>query len=335
MRRLLTVLGTAGLVFALALPVQADSKSKQKTQLKFEGALGRVMNLFGGKAAKEGVVSTVAVKGNRQLTVTGDSGELIDLDAEKVYAIDFKDRSYKTKTFAEMRKELEKAKQAARDSAPAQGSQPGEPGAANFDFTMDVKKTGAQKTMLGESCSQAVMTLTMTQKGKTLEQGGGMVLTADLWLGPQSAGAKEQAEFARRFVTKLFGTDTEVLARDMMSALAMYPGLQDGMARLQKEMAAIDGTPYLSVMTFETVMTAEQAQQKADQDKNAPGLGAIAGGLGGMFGRKKKEDAPKDAPAAGAAKGRSVFLTTTTEILGLETSVAAGDVDIPAGFRQK
>jgi hypothetical protein len=333
MRRFLTVLGAAGLVCVLAPPAAADATSKQKTLLKFEGALGKVMNLFGGKAAKEGIVSTISVKGNRQLTVTGDNGELIDLDAEKVYAIDFKDRNYKVKTFAEMRKEFEKARQSARDSAAAQGGKPDESGAANVEIAVDVKKTGAQKTLLGESCGQAVMTLTLTQKGKTLQQGGGMVLTADLWLGPENPGAKEQADFARRYAEKLFGTDAEVLARDMLSAMAMYPGLQDGMARMQKELSKIQGTPYLSTVTFETVMTAEQAQAKAEQDKNAPGLGAIAGGLGGMFGRKKKEEA--QAPAAGGAPGRSVFMTSTTELLAIGTTVAAADVDVPAGFKQK
>ena len=60
----------------------ADVKSQERTQVKFEGALGRMMNFFGGKTAREGLVSTVALKGNRLLTITGDSGEIIDLGSE-------------------------------------------------------------------------------------------------------------------------------------------------------------------------------------------------------------------------------------------------------------
>ena len=104
---------------------------------------------------------------------------------------------------------------------------------------------------------------------------------------------------------------------------------------MQKEMAKMDGTSWLTVMTIETVTTAEQAQAKAESDK--PGGGGMLGGItGGMFGRKKKtDDQPKDAPPAGGLKNRSVFMTSTTELLGIETSVSAQDVDIPAGFKQK
>lgn len=331
MRRVLAVLGTGCFILALATSVQADVKSRQKTHVKFEGALGKVVNLFGGKAAKEGIVSTVALKGNRQLTTNDNTGELIDLDAEKIYSIDFKGKSYKVMTFAEMRRQIEDARAKASESARGQGGQPGE---ANFEITVDVKKTGEQKTLIGETCSQYIMTLTLHQKGKTLEQGGGMVITSDVWLGPEGSAVREQADFSRRYAAKLLGDEGGALARDMLSAIAMYPGLQEGMARMQKETAKMQGTPYLTTVVFESVMTAEQAQAKAEQDKSAgPGLGGL-GGLGGMLGRKKKDDAPKDQPG-GAGRTRSTILTSSTEVLSIESSVTVADVDIPAGFKEK
>jgi hypothetical protein len=57
----------------------ADVKSSSKAQMKFEGMLGRMMGMFGGKAAREGVVSTEAVKGDRKLTTSGDTAQIIDL----------------------------------------------------------------------------------------------------------------------------------------------------------------------------------------------------------------------------------------------------------------
>ena len=39
----------------------ADVKVQDRTAVKFEGVLGGVVGLFGGKAAKEGVTSTVSV----------------------------------------------------------------------------------------------------------------------------------------------------------------------------------------------------------------------------------------------------------------------------------
>ncbi len=70
----------------------ADVKSTSKSQTKFEGMLGRMMGMFGGKAAKEGVVTTVAVKGDRKITTTGDTAEIVDLAEEKVYELNLKDK---------------------------------------------------------------------------------------------------------------------------------------------------------------------------------------------------------------------------------------------------
>ena len=98
MRRSSVVVGTLCLVLGVAAGLSADMKSKQKTQVKFEGMLGRVAGMFGGKAVKDGVVSTVAISGDRMLTVTDQSGELVDLADEKVYSIDSKGKIYKWKT---------------------------------------------------------------------------------------------------------------------------------------------------------------------------------------------------------------------------------------------
>ncbi|MCU0251589.1 MAG: hypothetical protein MUE61_15390 [Vicinamibacterales bacterium] len=82
MRRSLVAGLTLCLVLGLAAGLGADMKSRQKTQVKFEGMLGKMMGMFGGKSAKEGVVSTVAISGDRMMTVTGQSGELVDLAQE-------------------------------------------------------------------------------------------------------------------------------------------------------------------------------------------------------------------------------------------------------------
>lgn len=330
MRRHVLVAGVVAVAMALAVPAQADVKSKQRSQIKFEGALGRMVGLFAGKIAKEGIVSTITIKGNKQLTTTDQTGELVDLDTESIYSIDFKNKSYKVKTFAEMRKEIEEAR------AKAQKDMGGDKAAgaeANFEVTFDVKDTGKEKALLGETCKQFIMTITVKTKGKSLEQGGGMVLTSDMWMGPAGSAAAEQVDFNRRYMAKLFGRDGETFARDLLSAMAMYPGMGEAMARMQKEAAKMQGTPYASVVTFESAMSAEQAQQQQERG-GAPGLGGIAGGLGGMFGRKKKDEGA-EAAAKPSAPGRSTVLTTVTELLSVESAVSPQDVAVPEGFREK
>ncbi len=118
----------------------ADVRTQERTQVKFEGALGRMMNFFGGKAAREGLVSTVALKGNRLLTITGDSGEIIDLGEEKVYTPDLKGKSYTVVTFAEMRKRMEEAMAKAEKDAAAARPEPDDkqdPNAPKKEFEVD------------------------------------------------------------------------------------------------------------------------------------------------------------------------------------------------------
>ena len=56
MKRLQTTCALAlSLVAAGALTLSAEVKTKDKSQVKFEGTLGRMINLFAGKAAKEGL----------------------------------------------------------------------------------------------------------------------------------------------------------------------------------------------------------------------------------------------------------------------------------------
>ena len=63
------------------------------------------------------MVSTVAVKGDRKATRGDSNGQIVDLREEKVYDIDFKDKSYKVTTFAEIRRQLEEARKKAAQQA--------------------------------------------------------------------------------------------------------------------------------------------------------------------------------------------------------------------------
>jgi hypothetical protein len=339
MRRSLLVVVTLCLVLGMAAGLGADMKSRTKSQVKLEGMIGKVVGLFGGKGAKEGIISTVAISGDRMMTVTDQSGQLIDLAAEKVYKIDFKNKSYTVQTFAEIRKEWEEAQARMKQQA-AEAKQQPEPqqGEPQYEIDFNVEKTGEHKTINGYDTQQVVMTIAIRQKGKKLEDGGGMVMTTDMWMGPKIPAMQEQAAFMQRYMKKALGTDAESMAAEMAQAMAMYPQMKSGMERLRKESGKMDGTAILTAMKMETVMSPEQAQEKGDSgDKPKMGLG-LPGGLGGMFGKKKKdEEAPKEGqPAAKEGpKNRATLLTSTVELLEVQTSAGAADVEIPAGFKQK
>jgi len=337
MRRSLLAGVTLCLVLGLAVGLSADMKSRQKTQIKFEGMLGRIAGMFGGKTMKEGLVSTVAISGDRMMTVNDQTGELVDLAEEKVYSIDFKGKSYKVKTFAEIRKEWEDAQKKMKEQAAEAREEP-EQGEVQYEIDFNIEKTGQRKAVAGYDCQQAVMTITVRQKGKKLEDGGGMVMTTDMWMAPTIPAMQEQIAFTQRYMKQLLGSDTETMARDMAQAMAMYPQMKTAMERMKKEAVKLDGTAILTTMKVETVMSPEQAEsQGGTSEKPKMGIPGL-GGLGGMFGKKKKaEDAPKEGQpaAAQAPKNRATLLTTTTELLEIQQAASAADVAIPAGFKQK
>src|SRR5215204_5432262 len=99
MKRLVRIAMVALPLMTLAAPGYAEVKTREKTQVKLEGMLGRMFNLFGGKSAKEGVESRTAVKGNRKATLNDSTGTIVDLTEEKVYEIDVKKKQYTVTTF--------------------------------------------------------------------------------------------------------------------------------------------------------------------------------------------------------------------------------------------
>ena len=234
-------------------------------------------------------------------------------------------------TFDEYRKQLQKAQDdAAKAAKDSRQGEAGQQDAPQMEVDFDVKETGQKRAINGFDCRQVVATVTVRQKGATLDEAGGMLMTSDMWLGPKSPAMKEVTEFDIRFM-KALGIDMAAVAQGMAAALAMYPGLSQAQSKFASEAGKLDGTPILTTVTFESARSAQQSAQAAQQDERPSGVGGMLGGLGRRIGKKKDAE---EAPSAGA-KGRSLIMTSTSEVLSIATSVAAGDLDLPAGFRQK
>jgi hypothetical protein len=100
--------------------------------------------------------------------------------------------------------------------------------------------------------------------------------------------------------------------------MAMYPMLKSAMERLRAEGSKVEGTPLATTTVFEAVKSKEQMAQSQESGGG--------GGLTGRFARKimKKEEKP-----------RAVIFTVNHETLEVTPSVAAEDLQIPAGFKEK
>lgn len=317
MKRVLfwSALLTAALV---AIPtLRADVKTSEKSTLKLEGLLGTMLNRMAGGA--DGITTTVALKGNRMSRMNASNGQIIDLDEQKVYTVDPKRKEYTVMTFAEMRAQLEKAQadmaKRQQEMTPEQ-KQAMQDAANSVEFDVSVKPTGQAKPIAGYDTKETVVTITMRQKGKTLEEAGGMVLTNTVWLGPRVPALVEAAEFNLKFFKAVYGSVFTGLDLQQMNAIsAMTPGFGTLMQRLAEESRKLQGTALASTMVIENV---KDPQQVAEAPRG--------GGLGGMLARRMMR---------GQSQQRTTFMTTTHETLSIATSASAEDVTIPADFKLK
>jgi hypothetical protein len=316
---------TVPTLLLIAAPLLADVKTRDRTTVKLEN---RFLNFFLGKAAKEGVQSTVAVKGNRKATLNDATGKIVDLSEEKVYDLDMKKKTYTVKTFdqirAEMRKSADNAQQEAQKQEPGQAQEAQKP-QKEYEVDFDVKDTGQKKPIAGYDTHETIVTITVREKGKKVEESGGLIMTNDMWLGPQIPQLKESAEFERRYWKQLEGAQVggDLTPEQAATILKMFPLIAKASDRMAKDGDKLSGTPLEVTATIESVKSPDQMAQ-AQQQQSSQSTG---GGIGGMLAKKmmKKEE----------PKARSTVMTTHHEVLEVATSVAASDLAIPADFKEK
>ena len=104
-------------VFCASQTLSADVRTDQRVKFQFAGALGKIVNFFGGKGAREGITTVVAVKGDRKVMLSDETGQIVDLAEEKVYDLDMKKKAYRVMTFAQIKAEMEKARKRAEEIA--------------------------------------------------------------------------------------------------------------------------------------------------------------------------------------------------------------------------
>lgn len=340
--RRIVATGLTLIVVALSsFSARADVRSDQKAKVQFAGVLGRMFNMFGGKGAKEGVTTTVAVKGNRKASLNDTTGQIIDLSEEKIYDLDMKKKTYTVTTFADLRRKMQEAEKKAQEDArkqegkTAEKSDPGKPQEPQVEVDFDIKNTGQKKQLNGFDTHQAIVTITVREKGKTLEQAGGMVMTTDMWLAPQIAPMKEVLDFDAKYAAALYGPMySGVSAEQMAMVTAMYPMMKQAVGKMNAEGGNIDGTAILTVTTMDAVKSQEQiaAETTETQDSSQKAPATVGGLLGGFA----KRAAAKKAAGSdeGKDKARATFMTATTEVLKVVTAVSPDDVAIPAGFKE-
>ena len=169
--------------------------------MKFEGAIGRFVSLFGGDAAKDGLVTTTVVENDRMYTSSDDRrAESIDLAEGRMDDLDLCDKTYEVTTFDELRARLQEMQERAREWAPfdASSRQPPEdvdPG-REAEVDLDVQRPGEDREINGRQTEFVVTTVTVREKDRPLEESGGIVMTVRSWTtDDDSAGERRSTIF--------------------------------------------------------------------------------------------------------------------------------------------
>lgn len=341
MRQLSSIL--AG-VFLLAFGLSADFSYQQSTKIT-GGAMAGVMKMAGAfsKQARSAMDSSVMVKGDRMLNLHGDSAQVIDLNAETFTDIDYNKKTYSVTTFAQMadamKKMLERMHQDPKE---------------DMNFKIDVKDTGATRTIQNLPAHQMLLTLSGEVTDKKSGQKGEMRIVSDMWITRDVQGYDEVRTFYQRMGRKM-----ALMPGALGGAGALQPGMAQGMSELYKQASKLEGVPVLQVIRIgdqsgaagSPAGTQAQPQSTPPPAAGSPSASeaaasAITGRLGrfGGFGRKKKQETPKEETPAAAPETQAgdasssapaSLIEMTTELKSFSpTAVDASKMEVPAGFKQ-
>jgi hypothetical protein len=336
-----TTLVRTAMLAALGLSVsplgEAGVKTEEHTRVQLGGSLGGVLKLFGGKAAKEGIVTRTVVVGDRRLVIGEDAGQIVDLAEGQIYDLDFKKKSYSVTTFAELKKrfdderakleqEASKAKAEADKKQAAQ--QPAE--AKELEVEFQASPTAERKTIAGQEARLVILRVTVHEKGRSVQQAGGLMFRNDVWLAPRLAVLDELHAWNRRYALKMADVYGVAVGSDAVEPMAklqtLYPGAQKAIERMRAETEKVDmqGTPVATTLTVtaiksdEQVAAGEKDAQKADT------------GIGGFLAKQVFKKAAGD-----PAEPRTLLLTSAHELLRVTQDVSPADVALPFGLKQK
>ncbi len=354
------------LALCLVLPpsVFADFQYQETTKLT-GGSLLTMMKFMGAfskqaRQANEPITSTVLVKGARMAHVSKDVTEIIDLDKETITHIDHAKKQYSVMTFQQLKQQIEQAAAEAKKRQAEEGAKsgPSPDPQAEMTFKANVRNTGAAKQVSGLNTSESILAMTAEITDKKTGNKGTFAITNDMWMTPEIPGYSEVRDFNQKWAQKMGMIFKDAMSQQMS---AMQPGMAQGYGELAKEMSKLKGMPVLQVTRMGSTPDGKplpaaseaplppspempSAGEMAKEGAKESATSAIASkiGLGGFghFGRKKKEEPPKEQPSdqqkgRQAQAGPAVLIETNSEMSGFSTaSIDAARFEVPAGYKQ-
>ena len=328
-------------VVALSLPAFADFSYEETS--KITGGMMAGMMKFAGafsKQAREPIVTTVAVKGDRMMHGSQHNASVIDLGKETITSINFDKKQYSVMTFEQMKQMMEEVSQRMKSSPEAQKAGQN----ADVNFKVSAKDTGEKKMIAGFETHEMILTMEMEGTDKQTGNTGGMLITTDMWLAPKAAGYTEVTDFYKRMGQKVNWAPTG------LGALGGRPDMAKGFAEIYKESSKLNGMPVYQVIKMgvhaegqpQNGQQGAQAPppQQEQQQAERPSIGGVLAGRLGGFGRKKKSSDEQQQSGDAQGQGQPAdasgsLMEMTMEISGFSSApLDASKFEVPAGFKQ-
>lgn len=211
--------------------------SYQETSKVTGGLMAGMMKVVGvfSKEAREPIVTTVAVKGDRMVRKSSNHSQIIDLRGETITTVDMQKKTYSVMTFAQMKQMMDEMAQKLQDSKKKND--------ADLQFKVSANATGNTKSISGFDAREMLVKIIMEGTDQKSGQKGDMVVTTRVWVAANVPGFGEFREFQRRMAEKL-------LFNPGANMLAANPELGRGMAEAYKEIGKLDGAPVLQWMSL-------------------------------------------------------------------------------------
>lgn len=344
------------LLAPLSVPARADFKYTETSKIT-GGALKGAMKFAGvfskqASQATQPIVTTHYVKGNRLRTDNANGKiQIIDAEGRRIIEIDTQKHTYSEITFEQIKEAIQNAQQQ------AQKKMEQDPKAKDVKANVNVKfkvtpGTGTRQIM-GQTTNESKVQIEMEVQAQAQESAqpgqpsgpvnGTIVTTMDMWVATSVTGFQELGQFYAR------------MSKDVNwvppSNIHVDPRASQSLDELQKNSANLKGFPLLQYMSM-SMAGQQDSSGNAAQNSNASASassssssnsdstptslsGAMTKGLGGLFGKKKKQDETANQngqnPPPPSTPGSLIEMTIEVNSFS-DASLDSSLFDVPTGY---
>jgi len=354
-------------VFALSSFGHADFKYTQQTKMTGGSLMGvtKALGVFSKSArqANQPQISSTLVKGNRmrEEKATGEV-QIVDLDGRRFIHIDPTKQTYSIVTFDEFKAAMQRSQERAQEERAKETAK--NPDSQNVKMTpkFDAQVTGNSRTILGLTANEMKMMMTMEvqsddPKAQQQAQAGAFNFNSDAWMA-EVPGYEELQGFRMKMAKQLDWYPSAMTNTMNMGTPQMGPAMEE----FKKNAAKVKGMPLLQTVEIGTSATGTgqgqaspptgqtppppTATQPQTQDNSTPpnARDALTKGLGGLFGKKKKQDQQPTQPtdqnsttpaASQPTPSSAALMQMTVEITNFSSdNLDKSLFDVPAGYTQ-